>query len=545
MGDHGPVGQPTVATEIAAGTGSAGESGSSAQTDNGGQGGSSRTETASKTSSDDDAIRVDGFGKDVSHNVMSDLKSFIHSKANQLGVSAADFRGLATMEMRKTLNGGDYYAIVTFKERRDADLFLTHPSHVMPAVDGGVGGRGDNKEIHFSLYHSPGQEVELEEMKNTRTLFVTNFPEKSSGIAINEEVVGNHFRKHGSIQRIMLGLRKTGFGGIMSTGKPGDLYALVTYYNVTAAEAANQSRHVIPGSDAPLAVTWYTRQEDWEEDKNPPKDDKTHGSTAAGVIQQQAQQQQQQHSNTMAAQQHGQLYGSNNGSSTYPTSAASNPIQSTFVQPTASGGFFPPQSSRPPAQFSVPPPAWPQVSSAGGLPPGFPPSMGMPPPGPGQIPPQIPGFAPLHYPPASYGAPPPQHVLPPPQQHQQPQMQQQRPLSSDNRNLPDNDSQNSKVFVLSVLFIHSNLPIRSFIHSFIHALFPINSFQPRGDGNDDATNAILVTGFQPDLTYNDLNQFFRGLGKIRRCFLKMEEPRFLVVTYEFLVSSCSKRHIFP
>merc|ERR1719435_499451 len=60
---------------------------------------------------------------------------------------------------------------------------------------------------------------------------------------------------------------------------------------------------------------------------------------------------------------------------------------------------------------------------------------------------------------------------------------------------------------------------------------------PKGDSNDDPTNAILVTGFQPDRTYNELNIFFRGLGKLRRCFLKMEEPRWLVVTYQFLVDA--------
>ena len=448
MGDHGPVGQPTVATEITGVSVTSGGGESAAGTDK--TGSTSRPE-ASKTSSDDDAIRIDGFGKDVSHNVMSDLKSFIHSTANVLGVSPDDFRGLATMEMRKTLNGGDYYAIVTFKECRDADLFLTHPSQMMPSADGLGGLRGDHKELHFSLYHSPGPEVELEEMKNTRTLFVTNFPEKSSGIAINEEVVGNHFRKHGSIQRIMLGSRKTGFGGIVSTGKQGDMYALVTYYNVTAAEAANQSRHVIPGSDAPLAVTWYTRQEDWEEDKNLGKEE-TNNSSAAnvpGVVSHQ----QQQHSNPMGVQQQqqGQLFGVNNGSSTFPTSAASNPIQSSFVQPTAaSAGFFPPPSSRPPPQFSVPPPAWPPTSSGPGAM-GFPPPIGMPPVGGSSLPgaPQIPGFAPPGFPTASFGAPPPQQQ----QQQQQPMMQQQQATPQQSQlNSSSGSDKLSEIPVLTRLF---------------------------------------------------------------------------------------------
>ena len=85
------------------------------------------------------------------------------------------------------------------------------------------------------------------------------------------------------------------------------------------------------------------------------------------------------------------------GSATYPTSAASHPIQSTFVQPTAAANFFPTPTSRPPTQFSVPPPAWPGASGgnapgAGGM--GFPP--GMPPPPvsiPGGPPPPHPSFA--------------------------------------------------------------------------------------------------------------------------------------------------------
>merc|ERR1739838_602998 len=55
---------------------------------------------------------------------------------------------------------------------------------------------------------------------------------------------------------------------------------------------------------------------------------------------------------------------------------------------------------------------------------------------------------------------------------------------------------------------------------------------PVKDDNDDPTNAILITGFSADKTYQDFNRFFRGIGNIRRCYLKKEPPRWCVVTFE-------------
>ena len=69
--------------------------------------------------------------------------------------------------------------------------------------------------------------------------------------------------------------------------------------------------------------------------------------------------------------------------------------------------------------------------------------------------------------------------------------------------------------------------------------------QPKGDGNDDPDNAILVTGFSPDRQYSELNHFFRGIGKIRRCFLRSQDPRWCVVTYEFNVSEARKQLAYP
>merc|ERR1712136_216328 len=61
---------------------------------------------------------------------------------------------------------------------------------------------------------------------------------------------------------------------------------------------------------------------------------------------------------------------------------------------------------------------------------------------------------------------------------------------------------------------------------------------PKGDGNDDPTNAILITGFNVNRTYQDFNVFFRGVGKLRRCFLKagIETP-WAVMTFENLVDA--------
>ena len=65
---------------------------------------------------------------------------------------------------------------------------------------------------------------------------------------------------------------------------------------------------------------------------------------------------------------------------------------------------------------------------------------------------------------------------------------------------------------------------------------------PVKDDNDDPTNAILITGFSADKTYHDFNVFFRGIGNIRRCFLKKEPPRWCVVTFESNVSGFMKGH---